>query len=90
MDYNIMRTEQRKPRKCAVALKGDYQVFKIENYPKWSKTGDTKDVIIFEDCNKDQLEDKYLYWEYTINYKNYVVREVKDRKTESCKNGKCE
>ena len=59
---------------CAVALGED--VFKIENYPEWLKSNNNKDIIILEDCNKDQLEDKYLYWEHTINYKKYADTEV--------------
>lgn len=60
-------------KQCAVALKGENEVFKIENYPQWLKTGDKKDIIVFEDCDKDKLQDKYLYWEYTINYKKYAI-----------------
>lgn len=56
---------------CAVALGED--VFKIENYPEWLKSNNSKDIIILEDCNEDQLEDKYLYWEHTINYKKYAI-----------------
>ena len=53
-------------KQCAVALKGENEVFKIENYPQWLKTGDKEDIIVFEDCDKDRLQDKYLYWEYII------------------------
>ena len=60
-------------KSCAVALKGENEVFKIENYPQWLKTGDNDDVIVFEDCDKDRLQDKYLYWEHTINYKKYAI-----------------
>ena len=60
-------------KQCAVALKGENEVFKIENYPQWLKTGDNEDIIVFEDCDKDKLQDKYLYWEYTINYKKYAI-----------------
>lgn len=63
-------------KQCAVALKGENEVFKIENYPQWLKTGDKEDVIVFEDCDKDRLQDKYLYWEHTINYKKYADTEV--------------
>ena len=47
-----------------------------KNYPEWLKSNNSKDIIILEDCNKDQLEDKYLYWEHTINYKKYADTEV--------------
>ena len=60
-------------KQCAVALKGENEVFKIENYLQWLKTGDKEDVIVFEDCDKDRLQDKYLYWEHTINYKKYAI-----------------
>ena len=60
-------------KQCAVALKGENEVFKIENYPQWLKTGDKEDIIVFEDCDKDKLQDKYLYWEHTINYKKYAI-----------------
>ena len=60
-------------KQCAVALKGENEVFKIENYPQWLKTEDKKDIIVFEDCDKDKLQDKYLYWEHTINYKKYAI-----------------
>ena len=60
-------------KQCAVALKGENEVFKIENYPQWLKTGDKEDIIVFEDCDKDKLQDKYLYWEHTINYEKYAI-----------------
>ena len=60
-------------KQCAVALKGENEVFKIENCPQWLKTRDKEDVIVFEDCDKDRLQDKYLYWEHTINYKKYAI-----------------
>ena len=60
-------------KQCAVALKGENEVFKIENYPQWLKTGDKEDVIVFFFCDKDRLQDKYLYWVYTINYHIYVL-----------------
>lgn len=63
----------KKPKQCAVALKGENEVFAIDDYAQWLKTGDKEDVIIFEDCDKDKLKDKYLYWEHTINYKKYVI-----------------
>lgn len=69
-----MRKNQHKLYKeCAVALKGDTEVFAIEDYPQWMKTADKTDIIIFEDCDKDQLKEKYLYWEHTINYKKYAI-----------------
>lgn len=75
--YSTRRHGGRKYKKpikeCAVALKGENNVFKIENYPQWLKTGDKDDVIVFEDCDKDWLETKYLYWEHTINYKKYAI-----------------
>ena len=67
MDYKI------KPKECAVALKEFNEVFKIENYPQLLKTGNKEDIIVFEDCDKDRLQDKYLYWEHTINYKKYAI-----------------
>lgn len=60
-------------KKCAIALKGDNEVFMISDYPQWLKHGNKKDVIIFEDCSEDELKDKFLYWEHTINYKKYEV-----------------
>lgn len=62
----------KKVKQCAVALKGDNDVFKIVDYPTWLKT-DNEDVIVFEDCDKDRLNEKYLYWEHTINYKKYEI-----------------
>lgn len=60
-------------KECAVALKGENEVFMITDYPQWLKTGDKEDVIVFEDCDRDWLADKYLYWEHTINYKKYAI-----------------
>ncbi len=68
MAYKKKRTKQ-----CAVALRGDSDVFTIQDYPEWLKNGDKEDVIIFEDCDEDRLKDKYLYWEHTINYKKYAI-----------------
>lgn len=64
---------QQTVKKYAVALKGDNEVFIIKDYPEWLKNGDNEDVIVFEDCSKDKLKDKYLYWERTINYKKYEI-----------------
>ena len=60
-------------KECAIALKGDDEVFKIEDYCQWLENGDKDDVTILEDCDKGWLEEKYLYWEHTINYKKYAI-----------------
>jgi hypothetical protein len=48
-------------------------VFTIDDYSEWLKNGNKEDVIVFEDCDKDRLKEKYLYWEHTINYKKYAI-----------------
>lgn len=68
-----MQHRYKKIKQCAIALKGEDIVFKIEDYPQWLKQGNDEDVIIFEDCDKDKLNEKYLYWEHTINYKKYAI-----------------
>lgn len=60
-------------KQCAVALKGTNDVFTIDDYSEWLKNGNKDDVIVFEDCDRDRLKEKYLYWEHTINYKKYAV-----------------
>lgn len=65
--------QKRSLRKCVVALRGTNEVFAIKNYRKWLKNGNKEDVIVFEDCDEDRLEEKYLYWERTINYKKYAI-----------------
>ena len=60
-------------KQCAVALKGMNNVFTIDDYSEWLKNGNKEDVIVFEDCDKDRLKEKYLYWEHTINYKKYAI-----------------
>lgn len=56
-------------KQFAIALQGDNDVFIIKDYPKWNRDN----VIVFEDCDKDRLKEKYLYWEHTINYKKYAI-----------------
>ena len=55
-------------KKCAVILNGN-DVVKVSNLPrKYSKFANNPDVKILEECNEDELEEKYDYWRRTINH----------------------
>ena len=69
----MKKGSQYKSKKFAIALRGDNDVFIIQDYPEWLKNGNEDDVIVFEDCDEDRLKEKYLYWEHTINYKKYAI-----------------
>lgn len=55
-------------KKCAVILNGN-DVVKVTNLKrKYDKFVNNPDVKILEECNEDELEEKYDYWCRTINY----------------------
>ena len=55
-------------KKCAVILNGN-DVVKVSNLPrKINKFVNNPEIKILEECDSDQLEDKYNYWCKTINY----------------------
>jgi len=67
-------------KKCAVILNGN-DVVKVSNLPrKYSKFANNPDVKILEECNEDELEEKYDYWHSTINY-NKAKREQEENST---------
>lgn len=55
-------------KKCAVILNGN-DVVKVSNLKrKYNKLMSNPDVKILEECNEDELDEKYDYWNRTINY----------------------
>lgn len=55
-------------KKCAVILNGN-DVVKVSNLKrKYDKFVNNPDIKILEECNEDELEDKYDYWRRTINH----------------------
>lgn len=55
-------------KKCAVILNGN-DVVKVSNLPrKYSKFANNPDVKILEECDENELEEKYDYWRRTINH----------------------
>lgn len=46
---------------CAILLNGN-QVTKIVKNRKFSKILNNPNIKILEECSKEELEDKYLYW----------------------------
>ena len=55
-------------KKCAVIL-NDNDVVKVSNLKrKYDKFVNNPDIKILEECNEDELEDKYDYWRRTINH----------------------
>lgn len=56
-------------KKCAVILNGN-DVVKVSNLKrKYNKFVNNPEIKILEECDEDQLEEKYAYWQRTINYK---------------------
>lgn len=73
-------------KKCAVILNGN-DVVKVGNLPrKYSKFVNNPDIKILEECNKDELEEKYNYWHRTINYNNIQEKEENSVKLYHFKN----
>lgn len=55
-------------KKCAIILNGN-DVVKVTNLPrKINKFANNPEIKILEECDADQLDDKYNYWCKTINY----------------------
>ena len=55
-------------KKCAVILNGN-DVVKVTNLPrKINKFANNPEIKILEECDADQLNDKYNYWYRTINH----------------------
>lgn len=62
-------------KKCAVILKGD-EIVKIYNYPTQYKALQADpNIIIYEECDEDRLDEKAAYWERIINYDPVKERE---------------
>ena len=54
-------------KKCAVILNGN-DVVKVTNLPrKINKFANNPEIKILEECDADQLDDKYNYWCRTLN-----------------------
>lgn len=67
-------------KKCAIILNGN-DVVKVSNLKrKYNKLMSNPDVKILEECNEDELDEKYDYWCRTINYpKGKVEEETTER-----------
>ena len=62
-------------KKCAIILNGS-DVVKVSNLKrKYNKFVNNPDIKILEECDEDQLEEKYNYWYKTINYKEIEQEE---------------
>ena len=62
-------------KKCAIILNGS-DVVKVSNLKrKYNKFVNNPDIKILEECDEDQLDEKYDYWCRTINYKTPEVEE---------------
>lgn len=62
-------------KKCAIILNGS-DVVKVSNLKrKYNKFVNNPDIKILEECDEDQLEEKYIYWCKTINYKEIEQEE---------------
>lgn len=54
-------------KKCAIILNGN-DVVKVTNLPrKINKFANNPEIKILEECDADQLDDKYNYWCRTLN-----------------------
>lgn len=63
-------------KKCAIILNGN-DVVKISNLKrKYDKLTNNPDIKILEECDEDQLEDKYDYWKRTLNHKELEENET--------------
>lgn len=55
-------------KQCAVILNGS-DVVKVGNLPrKYPKFANNPDVKILEECDENELEEKYAYWRSTIKH----------------------
>lgn len=62
-------------KKCAIILNGS-DVVKVSNLKrKYNKFVNNPDIKILEECDEDQLDEKYNYWQQTVNYKTPETEE---------------
>ena len=62
-------------KKCAIILNIS-DVVKVSNLKrKYNKFVNNPDIKILEECDEDQLDEKYDYWCRTINYKTPETEE---------------
>lgn len=61
---------------CAILLNGN-QVTKIVKNRKFSKILNNPNIKILEECSKEELEDKYLYWKDKYKVTEEESEEVK-------------
>ena len=66
-------------KQCAIVLNGN-DVIKISNLKrKYDKIVNNPNMKILEECDKDVLDDKYNYWNRTLN-RNTKEEEIAESK----------
>lgn len=62
-------------KQCAIILNGN-DVVKVSNLKrKYNKIINNPRVQILEECDSDQLDEKYDYWNRTLNHKEITEAE---------------
>lgn len=62
-------------KQCAIILNGN-DVVKVSNLKrKYNNIINNPRIQLLEECDKDQLEDKYLYWSKTLNRETEIIEE---------------
>lgn len=64
-------------KQCAIILNGN-DVVKVSNLKrKYNKIINNPRIQILEECDADRLDEKYDYWNRTLNYKEITEAENK-------------
>lgn len=74
-------------KQCAIVLNGN-DVIKVSNLKrKYEKIINNSNMKILEECNKDELDEKYEYWNRTLN-RNSKEEEISESRLHQFKNPK--